>query len=223
MVVLFLCPLSKCDLCLISIKENKSSWSYFFIYFFVTVCVCVCIINLVLVTEWSDLVLVTMIWPGSGDRVIWPGSRDWVIWPGSGDGKIWPGSGWNWGEVSFRKHVKCVVKTELGTLQKSNLITQFFSFIHELSSFFPSFLFVCFVFGEYVFLVLSIRTQVLCESWGWRPGLPVPNSLYGLSGRKATLNSNSSFCTAWSPPSQAFNFYPLWDTTSGKRLLLPLG
>ena len=28
----------------------------------------------------------------------------------------------------------------------------------------------------------------VCESRGGRPGLPVPNSPYGLCGRKATLN-----------------------------------
>ena len=28
----------------------------------------------------------------------------------------------------------------------------------------------------------------MCESGGGRPGLPVPNSPYGLCGRKATLN-----------------------------------
>ena len=32
------------------------------------------------------------------------------------------------------------------------------------------------------------RAQELCESRGGRPGLPVPNSPYGLRGRKATLN-----------------------------------
>ena len=37
-----------------------------------------------------------------------------------------------------------------------------------------------------------IRVQDLCESRGGRPGLPVPNSAYGLCGRKATLNMN--FC-----------------------------
>ena len=30
--------------------------------------------------------------------------------------------------------------------------------------------------------------QELCESRGGRPGLPVPNSPYGLCGRKAILN-----------------------------------
>ena len=37
---------------------------------------------------------------------------------------------------------------------------------------------------------LGFRAQELCESRGGRPGLPVPNSPYGLCGRKATLNSN---------------------------------
>ena len=35
---------------------------------------------------------------------------------------------------------------------------------------------------------MSFRTQELCEIRGGRPGPPVPNSPYGLSGRKATLN-----------------------------------
>ena len=35
------------------------------------------------------------------------------------------------------------------------------------------------------------RGQELCESQGGLPGLLVPNSPYGLCGRKATLNSNS--------------------------------
>ena len=30
---------------------------------------------------------------------------------------------------------------------------------------------------------VSLRAQDLCESRGGRPGLPVPNSLYGLRGR----------------------------------------
>ena len=34
---------------------------------------------------------------------------------------------------------------------------------------------------------LSRRSWELCENRGGRPGLPVPNSLDGLSGRKATL------------------------------------
>ena len=37
----------------------------------------------------------------------------------------------------------------------------------------------------------NFRDHKLCESRDGRPGLPVPNSSYGLCGRKATLNSNS--------------------------------
>ena len=37
-----------------------------------------------------------------------------------------------------------------------------------------------------------LRAQELCESPRGRPGLPVPNSPYGLCGRKATLNLNQS-------------------------------
>ena len=33
----------------------------------------------------------------------------------------------------------------------------------------------------------TFRAQELCESRGGRLGLPVPNSPYGLLGRKATL------------------------------------
>ena len=36
------------------------------------------------------------------------------------------------------------------------------------------------------------RAHELCESRGGHLGLPVPNSPYGLCGRKATLNSNHS-------------------------------
>ena len=35
------------------------------------------------------------------------------------------------------------------------------------------------------------RTQELCESRGGRPGLPVPNSPYGLCERKATLKNRA--------------------------------
>ena len=34
----------------------------------------------------------------------------------------------------------------------------------------------------------KLRAQELCESRDGRPGLPVPNSSYGLCGRKAVLN-----------------------------------
>ena len=33
----------------------------------------------------------------------------------------------------------------------------------------------------------TVRGQELCESGGGRPGLPVPNSPYGLCARKATV------------------------------------
>ena len=35
---------------------------------------------------------------------------------------------------------------------------------------------------------LEFRAQELCECRGGRPAPPVPNSPYGLCGRKATLN-----------------------------------
>ena len=35
---------------------------------------------------------------------------------------------------------------------------------------------------------IQSRSQELCESGGGRPRIPVPNSPYGLCGRKATLN-----------------------------------
>ena len=35
---------------------------------------------------------------------------------------------------------------------------------------------------------LVIRAQEMCERLSGRPVLPVPNSPYGLCGRKATLN-----------------------------------
>ena len=37
-----------------------------------------------------------------------------------------------------------------------------------------------------------LRALELCESRGGRPGLSVPNSPYGLCGRKATLNLNQT-------------------------------
>ena len=38
----------------------------------------------------------------------------------------------------------------------------------------------------------ALGVQELCESRGGRPGLPVPNSPYGLCGRKAALNLEQS-------------------------------
>ena len=36
------------------------------------------------------------------------------------------------------------------------------------------------------------RPQEVCESRGGRPGLPAPNSPYGLCGRKATFDEEAS-------------------------------
>ena len=41
-------------------------------------------------------------------------------------------------------------------------------------------------------LTLKDRAQELCESQSGRPGLPVPNSPYGLCGRKETLHCSIS-------------------------------
>ena len=43
-----------------------------------------------------------------------------------------------------------------------------------------------------VVIAADVRAQELCESRGGRPGLPVPDSPYGLCGRKATLNLNAA-------------------------------
>ena len=39
----------------------------------------------------------------------------------------------------------------------------------------------------YIIIIEESRAQELFENRGGRPGLPVPNSPYGLCGRKATL------------------------------------
>ena len=45
---------------------------------------------------------------------------------------------------------------------------------------------------EIIYLELyTVTPQELCESRGGRPGLPVPNSPYGLCGRKATLKNRA--------------------------------
>ena len=46
------------------------------------------------------------------------------------------------------------------------------------------------LFLNELLLVAKKRIQGLCEIRGGRPGLPVPNSPYGLSGHRATLNLN---------------------------------
>ena len=39
-------------------------------------------------------------------------------------------------------------------------------------------------------MTVVLKAQTMCESRGGRPGLPVPNSPYGLCGRKATLTED---------------------------------
>ena len=43
----------------------------------------------------------------------------------------------------------------------------------------------------------SLRVQELCESRDGRPELPVPNSPYGLCGRKATLEREEWTAACW--------------------------
>ena len=45
----------------------------------------------------------------------------------------------------------------------------------------------------YRYCTNTSRAQALCESQGSHPGLPVPNSPYGLCGHKATLNVTNTF------------------------------
>ena len=51
---------------------------------------------------------------------------------------------------------------------------------------------------------LPLRAQELCESRGDRPGLPAPNSSYGLCGRKATVSHSGTLTrqaiSRFSPP-----------------------
>ena len=42
---------------------------------------------------------------------------------------------------------------------------------------------------------LTLRAQEVCEGRGGRPALPVPNSPYGLCGRKATLEEEEALVT----------------------------
>ena len=54
--------------------------------------------------------------------------------------------------------------------------------------------------------ISKCRDQELCESGGGRPGLPVPNSPYGLCGRKATLIIMiMEICEAATLPFKALN------------------
>ena len=64
--------------------------------------------------------------------------------------------------------------------------------------------FILFLWAEHHSFFHPIRARELCESWGGRPGIPIPNGLYGLCGRKATLNFIQS-----EPPHAT----PKWQTT----------
>ena len=55
-----------------------------------------------------------------------------------------------------------------------------------------------------IIIVRLHRAQKLCERRGGRPGLPVPNSPYGLCGRKATLII-MEICEAATPRLKALN------------------
>ena len=48
-------------------------------------------------------------------------------------------------------------------------------------------------FFIYIYQHGVCRAQDLCESRGGRPGLPVPNSPYGLCGRKAQPDSGAKY------------------------------
>ena len=45
----------------------------------------------------------------------------------------------------------------------------------------------------------GIRAHELCERWGGHPGLPVPNSLYGLCGPKARMKKKEKKWTGKQP------------------------
>ena len=72
------------------------------------------------------------------------------------------------------------------------------------------------------------RAQELCESRGGRPGLLVPNSLYGLCGRKPTLDLNTTF-SPQSSGAVSKSRWPSWvpvpnklDGLTGRKATLKL-
>ena len=62
------------------------------------------------------------------------------------------------------------------------------------------------------------RAQELCQSRGGRPGLPVPNSPYGLCGRKATLNLNSLSPQRWRNQQRQWRKDGVTSEDSGGRM-----
>ena len=77
---------------------------------------------------------------------------------------------------------------------------------HRTATFFPSLIFLMVSVDVKQHRTATFRAQELCDSRGGRPGLPVPNSPYGLCGRKATLNLHSylGVSTAGCPDSVTF-------------------
>ena len=66
--------------------------------------------------------------------------------------------------------------------------------------------------------VYKRQAQVLCESRGGRPGLPVPNSPYGLCGRTATLNLNlNQMATSTFTHLLSSDLSPLCSTANNKK------
>ena len=61
------------------------------------------------------------------------------------------------------------------------------AFPHQSPKLLPHLTPLLFIFVSHSLFEKPVRAQELCESGGGRPGLPVPNSPYGLCGRKATL------------------------------------
>ena len=102
--------------------------------------------------------------------------------------------------VYTHQKTKMAQFAEVRQYKKSILQISSLFFFLLFFSFFPSFFFFFFFFSlSMKYPPVNIQplryyhhhhqlNQELCESRGGRPGLPFPNSPYGLCGRKATLN-----------------------------------
>ena len=78
----------------------------------------------------------------------------------------------NFVRIATARHLWCLGVSNGGSLHWTrSLATEPFSNLNTLS-----------------WTELVLRAQELCESGSGHPGLPVPNSPYGLCGRKVTLN-----------------------------------
>ena len=73
---------------------------------------------------------------------------------------------------------------------------------------------------------MRIRAQGLCESGGDLPGLPVPNSPYGLCGRKATDKAENMRTFLVKTPSASgknlAEMFLLWTCAAADSILLLL-